>query len=312
MLIGHEHIVDYFNNLIEKDHLAHAYAFCGPDQVGKRTLALYIAQNILCPEAGTLEHRRDVCSLCVSIARGDHPNVTIIKTDKDDAKKNISIEKIRQLRKKLILKEMEGWRRIIIIDGAEFMNTEAANAFLKTLEEPFADINFFLITQSISSLLTTIASRVQFVRFNVVSNGKIEQALIAKGIEAKLAKDYVSLARGCPGIAFEISSDKDLYAEIKEINKTVKYFISDFISERLKLPVILSEDSQEAATQINKWLMALDALMKEQLQKGDPRVKLTVRSAGKLLKLGKLIKNTNINIRLALEQIIFDRVENKI
>ena len=204
---------------------------------------------------------------------------------------------------------MTGRKRIIIIDGAEFMNTEAANAFLKTLEEPFSDINFFLITNSISSLLATIASRVQSVRFNVVSDGKIEKALVAKGVETKFAKEYASLAYGCPGVAIAMAQDKDLYAATKEVNRTVKYFISDFISERLKLPVILSEDPQEAVLQINKWLLALDGLMKEQLQKDDPRVKLTANSIGKLLKLAELGKNTNINIRLALEQIIFDRAE---
>ena len=207
---------------------------------------------------------------------------------------------------------MMGRKRIIIIDGAEFMNTEAANAFLKTLEEPFSDINFFLITNSISSLLATIASRVQSVRFNVVSDGKIEKALVAKGVETKPAKEYASLAYGCPGAAIAMAQDKDLYAATKEVNRTVKYFISDFISERLKLPVILSEDPQKAVLQINKWLLALDGLMKEQLQKDDPRVKLTANSMGKLLKLAELGKNTNINIRLALEQIIFDRAENKI
>ena len=94
--------------------------------------------------------------------------------------------------------------------------------------------------------------------------------------------------------------------------KTAKYFISDFISERLKLPVILSEDREEAVLQINKWLMALGGILKEQLQKNDPKVTLTADSAGKLLKLAELVKNTNINIRLALEQIVFDRIENKI
>ena len=312
MLIGHEHIIKYFNNLVEKDRLAHAYAFSGPEGVGKRTLVLNIAQNIFCPETGALNHKRDVCVICVSITRGDHPNVTTIKVDKEGVKKNIAIEQIRQLRKKLILKEMTGRKRIIIIDGAEFMNTEAANAFLKTLEEPFSDINFFLITNSISSLLATIASRVQSVRFNVVSDGKIEKALVAKGVETKPAKEYASLAYGCPGAAIAMAQDKDLYAATKEVNRTVKYFISDFISERLKLPVILSEDPQKAVLQINKWLLALDGLMKEQLQKDDPRVKLTANSIGKLLKLAELGKNTNINIRLALEQIIFDRAENKI
>ncbi len=312
MLIGHERIVEYFNNLLKRERLAHGYAFCGPEGVGKRTLALYIAQNIFCPEVIIRNHKRDVCSICISITRGEHQNTIVIKTDNDGAKKNISIEQIRQLRKKLMLKEMEGRRRIIIIDGAEFMNTEAANAFLKTLEEPFSNINFFLITQSVSALLQTTASRVQSVRFNVVSDGKIEKALLAKGIEEKLAKECVSLANGCPGLAIAIAQDKELHAATKEINKTAKYFISDFISERLKLPVILAEDREEAALQINKWLLVLEGLMREQLQKGDPKVRLTANSAEKLLRLAELVKNTNINIRLALEQIIFDRTENKI
>ncbi|OHA47066.1 MAG: hypothetical protein A3A80_01425 [Candidatus Terrybacteria bacterium RIFCSPLOWO2_01_FULL_44_24] len=304
-MFGHEKVITYLDRLIQKDKLAHAYAFCGPENVGKRSTAIYIAQNIFCADAMDVLHDRIKCSICFAITQGNHKNVILLDPEAAAGKLNISISVIRKLRQSLILKEMEGRKRIIIIDGAEYMNNEAANAFLKVLEEPRSHIHFFLMCGSQSALMSTIVSRLQCVRFNTVSNVKIETALIDYGLSAKIAREYTHLSYGRPGRAISFVKNPALFMRAQEEAKHAHYLISDFITERMKLITSLSGETNDAYAQLNSWLLALAKILEDQTKNGDSRSQSTARRIKDLLAAARLLNSTNINLRLALEKIIF-------
>lgn len=190
--------------------------FAGPEGVGKRQFALEIAKSLLCAEPENGEPC-GVCATCRRIAASDIPPVT--DKNKDEFKtvffthhgdvativpyKNfILVDAIRDLEKEANFRPFEGNARFFVIDNADRMNDQAANALLKTLEEPPLTSYIFLITSRPDSLLPTIRSRCQTLRFAPVSTDDIENYLINERAyshhEAALA---ARLARGQVGRA---------------------------------------------------------------------------------------------------------------
>ena len=183
------------------DRTAHAYLFTGPEGVGKEALALEFAKALLChsPERRPCEQ----CSTCHRASRLTHPDlILIVPTPKNAAiederavlesivknpyarkrpwnNPSISIDRIRELRRTSALKPLEG-HRVVIIAEAEKMTNEGANSLLKILEEPPPKMNLILTTAKPNALLPTITSRCQEIRFGILSDATIEQALIER------------------------------------------------------------------------------------------------------------------------------------
>ena len=143
--------------------MAHCQVFVGPDGIGKKLFATAIAQEILCQEKKEGK-ACGFCPHCIRVAKGQHESLLIIEPET----KFIKLDQAREVQKFLQLSRM-GVARIIIIDQAEKMNQQAANALLKTLEEPPEETFFFLITGNQHQLLSTIRSRAQLFRFKPIS-----------------------------------------------------------------------------------------------------------------------------------------------
>jgi DNA polymerase III delta' subunit len=152
--------------------LAQAYAFTGPPGVGKQTTAVALAQALKClspltaPSGGEGPDACGVCRACTRIAAGQHPDVTLVAPEE---KTVITIDQIRGLAARAGLRAYEGAAKVWILDPAHEMQEPAANAFLKTLEEPSAGSLFILVTTGFSALLPTIRSRCQEVRFTALA-----------------------------------------------------------------------------------------------------------------------------------------------
>ncbi len=167
--VGNRHVVEILLKAVAQDRLPHALIFAGPPGVGKRTLALLLAQYLNCFNRQDLEP----CSRCLScrkISGGNHPDVRLIEPDGT----YIKIEQVRALIEETAYQPFEGAYRVAILDGADQMRTEAANCLLKTLEEPPSRSILILVTPKPYLLLGTIRSRSRMLQF-----GAIDESVIA-------------------------------------------------------------------------------------------------------------------------------------
>ncbi len=177
----------------------HCYLFEGPAGVGKFTFALWLARYLNCESRGA--RPCGACPVCSQMLAGSHPDLIVVGPDPDRATRVISIDQAHALTRALALQRFSAERRFVVIDPADAFNEESANALLKTLEEPPAGTQFILVTDRAASLLPTIRSRSQRVRFGPVPRADLEAWLLSRGMDPGLAVD----ADGSPGRAVRLA-----------------------------------------------------------------------------------------------------------
>ena len=160
-VVGQHALTTTLKNAIAAGKLAHAYLFCGPRGVGKTTCARIFAKTINCLHPGPGGEACGECESCQAFQAGRSLNVHEL-----DAASNNSAEDIRALIEQVNILPQMGRYKVFIIDEVHMLSTAAANAFLKTLEEPPAHAIFILATTEKQKLLPTILSRCQIYDFN--------------------------------------------------------------------------------------------------------------------------------------------------
>jgi DNA polymerase III subunit delta' len=163
--------------------MPHALLFVGPEGVGKRTFARMLAKALLCEE--TLEEELDPCGACpgcVQAEAGTHPD--LLEAARPAERSELPIQVIRDLCAEFGLKPARGLRKVAIVDDVDDMNDEAANAFLKTLEEPPPGAVLILIGTSAELQLETVVSRCQLVRFDPLPEAELAELLMERGVAA--------------------------------------------------------------------------------------------------------------------------------
>lgn len=222
-LVGNDNVKQTLKRLIAKGRVPNSLLFAGDEGVGKLQFALELARAFICtdPKDG------EACGVCAACSRvdafvipestdktkdefkkvffGGHGDVGKIVT----YKRTILVDAIRDLERNANFLPYEASARFFIVDDADKMNDEASNALLKTLEEPPPTTHIFLITSRPDSLLPTIRSRCQTLRFAPVAEDEIEKFLIEDRAfshdEARLA---ARLSRGSIGRAVSINIKK--------------------------------------------------------------------------------------------------------
>jgi DNA polymerase-3 subunit gamma/tau len=154
--VGQEHVVNTLRNAIALDRISHAYLFCGPRGTGKTTTARLLAKAVNCLDQDPHNRPCNACDACRAINQGASIDVIEI-----DAASNRGIDDIRDLRERVKYAPTQLKTKFYIIDEAHQITGAAANAFLKTLEEPPAHTRFVLATTDPEELLSTIVSRCQ-------------------------------------------------------------------------------------------------------------------------------------------------------
>ncbi len=228
---GQDQVANLLKLAVSKNRIAQAYLFQGPDGVGKFTTAFYFGMALNCL---SIPDKRPcgVCPSCKKYFSFSHPDFTYvfptvnlelsrdgeIKSKKAldeyqayiknkiktpwkefffSAKTEIRIASIRLLEHKISLTPSEGTYKVYIIEDSDKMNKRAANAFLKTLEEPPVDTVIILTSSKPESLLPTIISRCQRINFKSVSRKLIENELVEhRHIDPIEAKTYARIASG--------------------------------------------------------------------------------------------------------------------
>lgn len=182
-IAGHTWVVDYFRRSIRADAVAHAYLLAGPAGIGKATLARRFAQALLCEQ-----DQGDPClqcRACKRIAHGNHPDVRTVSLatqaagQKSDEPKSreVRIDTVRAWQGDVDLRPFEAARRVFILDDADKLNEQAANAMLKTLEEPPPYAVLILLAHGAGDLLPTIVSRCRTLRLRPLARADVAEAL---------------------------------------------------------------------------------------------------------------------------------------
>jgi DNA polymerase-3 subunit delta' len=190
-LIGNDHIKDILRRMLEKERVPRSLLFAGIEGVGKKQFALELAKSFVCVNRQDAES----CDKCAACRRAD--NFNFPRGDDRDAhkqvifsefpdiglvvpyNKNILVDAIRDLEKEANFRPYEAQARFFIIDDADKMNDAASNALLKTLEEPAPTTYLFLISARPDSLLQTIRSRCQTIRFAPIDAREIEKKILS-------------------------------------------------------------------------------------------------------------------------------------
>lgn len=242
---GHDRPLADLRRGLEHGRLPHALLFVGPAGVGKRLFARTLAQALLC------ERRADEvldpcgeCPSCKQVEAEAHPDLLFVSKPED--KHELPIRAIRDLCQELGLKPMRGNRRIAIVDDADDLSEEAANAFLKTLEEPPPGSVLILIARAAETQLDTVVSRCRVMRFEPLDERDLALVLLEQGVveDAEEASRLAKLGEGSVRRAVGLASP--------EIETFRREMIDRLASETGFDPPVLARQVDEFARSAGK------------------------------------------------------------
>jgi DNA polymerase III, delta'' subunit len=170
-------IVKRFNEMIDSQHLSHAYLLTGADGIGKKDVAQWVAMRLFCIDLqGSMPCGE--CEECTRIISGQHPDVVEIAPDGQ----SIKVEQVRFLKAEFSKSGVEGARKVFIIEQANKMTTSAANSLLKFIEEPSGEVTAFLLAENRSLMLPTIVSRTEIIELKPLPKDRLIKELTEQNI----------------------------------------------------------------------------------------------------------------------------------
>jgi DNA polymerase III subunit delta' len=280
--IGNVRAVEILKRAIQQDRVPHAMIFAGPAGIGKCTLALLLAQRLNClsPVGEDACGRCSVCNRiravlesrgleCLSLKGGGfcgvcqncqtrmkcHPDIRLIEPEKT----TIGIGQVREMIGEIAFQPLEARFRMVILDPAEQMRTEAHNSLLKTLEEPASRTIIVLVTTNPYMLLETIRSRSRLLWFGEIAQEQIAKRLVSEGRPAEEARLAAALSGGSLAAAMAFNT-----GEYREVREQAARFIELILrrgtfAEASSLTAEITKDKQN----FQLWFESMEALLQD-------------------------------------------------
>jgi DNA polymerase-3 subunit delta' len=320
-LLGHAWAVKLLSGQIARGEQRHAYLFTGPQGVGRRTLALRLAQALNCQEPPAPGEFCGDCRACRGFAAMAHTDLYLIQRQEGD--RDIKAEAVRELGRSLALSPYETQYQIALLLNFEQANEFAANALLKTLEEPPPRVILLLTAESAEALPATIASRCEVLRLRPLSPDALAEGLQkAHRIPAERARLLAALSGGRPGYALALAEDESLLAQRGEWLDRYLDTLPKGRVERFALAEKLGADRELLRQALLVWLSFWrDVMMRSGMPGAHPANadrEAQVASLAQSLGLGGAqravaaiertldLLETNINPRLAAENLLLE------
>lgn len=248
-LIGHEWAVHLLQRALEEGELSHAYLFTGPPGIGKGTLARALASALFCP--GNPRPCGE-CRACRLVAGGNHPDLFWVQPESEAGR--IKVEQIRELQRHLCRTPNMATHRLAVLDRFDQATPSAANALLKTLEEPPDFVILVLLAPDTDSLLPTIVSRCQVVPLRPIPLPQMAAALQARwGMEAETARRLAHLSGGRLGWAVRAATEPDLLRQRQQRMADLVALLQAPPTDRFRYAAELARDPEAAQEVLDLW-----------------------------------------------------------
>jgi DNA polymerase-3 subunit delta' len=269
-LTGHEWAVDMLKKHVVNGTTRHAYLFCGPPGLGRRTLALRFAQALNCATPISAGIPCGTCRDCKQIESMQHADLTVIQAEAEGG--TLKVDQIREARRTLTLKPYQSKYRVSIFLRFQEANDSAGNALLKTLEEAPSYAVLILTADNPEQLLPTIVSRCEALRLRPLSIDEIKRDLENRGVESDRARLIAHISSGRPGYARQlIESDTLLEKREERLNDLLALLPASRV-EKFKYADQLSKDKDSMRQAVLFWLSYWRDVMLRTVQAETPLV----------------------------------------
>jgi len=256
-MIGHEWAVQILRQHVSQDNLRHAYLLTGPQGVGRRTLALRFAQAINCLQTNIEGDPCGSCRACQQIEKMQYPDLSIVQAEQMSG--TLKVDQVRELQHSLALAPYEARHRVAILLRFEEAHPSAANALLKTLEEPPGQTILLLTASDSESLLPTINSRCEILRLRPVSFEQTAQGLQQYWqVPSDQSQLLAHISGGRPGYALRLYQQPELLEERLKWLDTLQEILPANRGERFAVIDSLTKNRDSAKENVrqmlNTWL----------------------------------------------------------
>lgn len=197
-IVGHGPVLELL--LTELSSPSQAYLFVGPSNIGKATAARRFSAALIGGDDADVVRRAK---------QGLHPDLVLVAPE---GRTSITVDQARAIVASAVRSPLEADRKVFLLEEASMLNDQAANALLKTIEEPIASTTFVLVAESEHDLPSTVASRCRTIVFGRVSEDDIAAGLVEQGVEAERARQAARISGGRPGLAIALATEPSVSA----------------------------------------------------------------------------------------------------
>jgi DNA polymerase-3 subunit delta' len=252
-MIGHEWAVNLLAEHVVWGRERHAYLFTGPSGIGRRTLALRFAQSLNCLTPPVPGQPCRTCFTCKRIEQMHHPDLVVVKTEHEG--ETLKIDQVRELQHTLSLAPYEARYRVALILRFEEAHNSAANAMLKTLEEPPDHVVVILTAKSTENLLPTIVSRCEVLRLRSISMDETTRGLqTIRGVPQELSERLAHISDGRPGYAIRLFEQPGLFEQRQSWLDDLIELLTSSQRERFAFVRGVVDDREELLGELHVWL----------------------------------------------------------